>query len=102
MSNSLNQVTGISGFLGFRAAAIALDAGYHVRGVIRRPEQANTIKAAASVKAHLDRLEFVIVPDLLVEHAYDEALNGVDYVLHIASPLAEVSFTVVFPYSTAC
>ena len=28
------------------------------------------------------------MPDILADGAYDEAINGVEYVIHVASPLA--------------
>ena len=35
----------------------------------------------------LDRIEFVIVPDITVPGAFDNVLDGVKYIQHIASPL---------------
>jgi len=89
MSGQLILVTGASGHLGFRVLVEALEAGYRVRAPVRRPEQIATIKAAPSIQSHLDNLEIVIVPDILAEGAYDEALVGVTGVIHCASPLAK-------------
>lgn len=92
------QVTGVSGFLGFRILAFALEAGYRVRGVVRRQAQIDTIKAAPSAQPYLDNLEFVVIPDLLKEGAFDEALEGVTYILHCASPIPRASAPVRIPW----
>lgn len=34
-----------------------------------------------------DRAEFAVVPDLVVEGAFNKSLEGVEYVIHTASPL---------------
>ncbi len=81
-------VTGGSGHLGFRVIAVALSSNYHVRAAVRSSEKAAQIKAAKSVQGYLDKLEFVIVPDILADGAYDEAVKGVDYILHVASPIS--------------
>lgn len=65
----------------------ALGAGYRVRAPVRRVEQIAAIKAAISVQSYLDKLELVIVPNILGEGTYDEELKGVDGVIHCASPL---------------
>ena len=62
--------------------------GYKVRAAIRRESSIDEIKAAKSVQPYLDNLSFVIVPDITVDGAFDEALKDVVYVLHHASPLA--------------
>jgi nucleoside-diphosphate-sugar epimerase len=87
-NNAIVLVTGGSGHLGFRAIAFALESGYRVRAAVRSQDKTNQIKAAKSVQQYLDRLEFVMVPDILADGAYDEAVKGVDYVLHVASPIS--------------
>jgi uncharacterized protein YbjT (DUF2867 family) len=80
-------VTGGSGHVGFRALAFALQSGYRVRAAVRSPEKATQIKSAKSIQGYSDRLEFVMVPDIVADGAYEEAVKGVDYVLHVASPI---------------
>jgi nucleoside-diphosphate-sugar epimerase len=65
----------------------ALQSGYVVRGAVRSEGKIDAIKKAPSIQPFLDRLQFVIVSDILQEGAFDKALEGVDYVLHLASPL---------------
>jgi len=91
MAGELVLITGVSGHVGFRVLATALAAGYKVRATVRKEEQINTIKATKSIKSHVNNLEFVVVPDILKDGAYDEALKDVTYILHIASPLAQQS-----------
>ncbi|KAJ5502837.1 NAD-dependent epimerase/dehydratase [Penicillium fimorum] len=83
MPNELIFITGATGFIGSATAVEALKAGYRLRICLRKPsEQLETLLSEYS-----DQLEFVIVPDLTDETAFDDKLNGVDYVLHLASPL---------------
>ncbi|KAI9843491.1 MAG: hypothetical protein M1838_002609 [Thelocarpon superellum] len=88
MAGELVLITGVTGFIGFRVLVTALQAGYRVRGVIRRAEQAESLKATASVKPYVKQLEFVVVPDILKDGAFDEAVQDVVYIEHLASPLA--------------
>lgn len=82
------QVTGGSGHLGFRVIVRALEAGYRVRAPVRSTSKIAVVKGARSVQKYLDKLEFILVPDILEEGAYDEAVKGVSYIVHSASPLA--------------
>ncbi|KAG0651165.1 Cercosporin toxin biosynthesis cluster 6 [Hyphodiscus hymeniophilus] len=89
MSAKLVLVTGATGHLGFRVLVEALEAGYRVKAPVRRAEQIPAIKAAPSVQKYLNELEFVVVPDIVASGAYNTALQGVTYVIHVASPLAQ-------------
>ncbi|KAI9762539.1 MAG: hypothetical protein M4579_000342 [Chaenotheca gracillima] len=93
MGGDLVLITGGTGFIGSRTLVKALETGYHVRAAIRSEHAAETLRALPSVKPYLDHLEFTIVPDILKEDAYDKALEGVKYILHLASPLAKDHFT---------
>lgn len=79
-------VTGATGFIGFRTLIETLKAGYHARAAVRNETGIQKIKAAASTQPYLSQLEFVLVPDILKEEAYYEAVKGVDYVIHLGSP----------------
>lgn len=87
MSKPLVLITGATGHLGFRTLAIALENGYRARVALRRLEQVEKLKKTASLQPYLDAVEFVQVPDITASEAYEEAIKGVDYVLHIASPI---------------
>ena len=79
-------ITGATGFIGFRTLIETLKAGYHVRAATRNESGIQKIKAAPSTQPYLSQLEFVIVPDILKEDAYYEAVKDVDRVIHLASP----------------
>ena len=79
-------VTGISGFVGQHCAAELLKKGYAVRGSVRSlsktDEVVNGIKKEIDPK---DNLEFCEL-DLMNDAGWDKAMEGCDYVLHVASP----------------
>ncbi|KAK8157368.1 putative 3-beta hydroxysteroid dehydrogenase/isomerase, partial [Phyllosticta citrichinensis] len=76
-------VTGAAGFIGTHAVDAALEAGFRVRGSVRRESQIEQLQNHFKSKA----AEFVIVQDITKPGAYDGVLEGVDYVFHVASPL---------------
>jgi len=62
---------------------------------VRRQTACDQIKNAKSTQPYLKSLEIVFVEDLLEEGAFDDAVVGVDYVIHVASPIVKpVSWTV--------
>jgi len=79
-------VTGISGFVGQHCAAELLKKGYAVKGSVsnlsRTDEVVRGIKKEIDPK---DNLEFCEL-DLMKDEGWDKAMEGCDYVLHIASP----------------
>ncbi|KAJ5770048.1 NAD(P)-binding Rossmann-fold containing protein [Penicillium nucicola] len=89
MSNNLVLITGGTGHIGFKTLATALKSGYRVRAAIRSESKKNDILAAPSIKALnlTDELTFIVVPDLMADGAYDEAVKDVDYIIHLASPI---------------
>lgn len=79
-------VTGISGFVGQHCAAELLKKGYAVRGSVRNlsktDEVVNGIKKEIDPKGNLEFCEL----DLMKDEGWEKAMDGCDYVLHIASP----------------
>jgi len=80
-------VTGGSGFIGGWCVIGLIKQGYTVRTTVR------DLKREASVRASLakavdvgDRLSF-FAADLMSDTGWDAAVEGCDYVLHVASPL---------------
>lgn len=57
-----------------------------MRCIVRREVAFSELKKGPSVQTYLDRdrLEHAIVPDNTAEGAYDKALAGVQYVVHVA------------------
>ncbi len=86
MSSPLVFVTGATGFIGAQVTAAALRAQYRVRLSVRRESQIDSLKQVFN--EHADKLDFVVVPDYTVSGAFDAALKDVEFVIHIASPLA--------------
>jgi len=82
-------LTGISGFIAKRIALDLLEAGYTVRGSLRSMDRAEEVRAALRPKlgdsAALDRLSFVDL-DLTTDAGWPEAMDGVDVLMHTASP----------------
>lgn len=84
MSGPLIFITGATGFIGSATALEALKAGYRLRiGVRKRSEKLEDVLAE-----YHDQLEFVTIPDLTDEAAFRGKLDKVDFILHLASPLA--------------
>jgi nucleoside-diphosphate-sugar epimerase len=79
-------VTGISGFLGGHVALQLLQAGFTVRGSVRNLNKADKVRATlAKHGADVSKLEFVAL-DLMSDSGWAEAMDGVRYLQHVASP----------------
>lgn len=88
--NKLLVLTGATGFLGFKVLTIALRAGYNVRIVVRSASKAEKVFNSPSIKAlnpSKETLSFIVVEDMAVPGAFDEAVKGATYVIHCASPI---------------
>lgn len=77
-------VTGVSGFVATHIAKAFIAKGYHVRGTVRSVHTAAKVRDVFSQTPH--DLSLVIVPDIARSGAFDEAVQGVDGVIHTASP----------------
>ena len=84
MPGPLVFITGASGFIGSATALEALKAGYSLRIAIRKRSE----KLEDVLAGYRDQIEFVTIPNLTDEAAFRGKLDGVDFVLHLASPLA--------------
>lgn len=84
-------VTGATGFIGFRTLVETVKAGYRARAAVRNEGGVAKIKAAKSIQPYLDQVEFVLVPDIIKAGAYNEAVAGVDYIIHLASPTTNLA-----------
>jgi nucleoside-diphosphate-sugar epimerase len=79
-------VTGISGFVGGHVALKLLEEGYTVRGSVRDLGKADKVRdTLARAGADVDRLDFVAL-DLLRDEGWADAMQGVRYLQHVASP----------------
>ncbi|KAK4703920.1 hypothetical protein P7C70_g2296, partial [Phenoliferia sp. Uapishka_3] len=84
-SQSVVLVSGASGYLGTEVVLSFLSAGYRVRGTVRTTAQRDAF--IAKFPEHEANIEFHLVPSLVEKGAFDEAVKGVDYVAHTASPV---------------
>jgi len=89
MSKGLIFITGGSGHIGFKTLLLALENGYSVRAAVRSESKKNDILSNATINClnPCPKLTFVIIKDFAIPGAYDEAVKGVDYIIHLASPL---------------
>ena len=79
-------VTGGSGFLGGWCVVELLRRGYRVRTTVRDIAREPEIRAGVATDLDAaDRLS-VTTADLLADEGWEEAVQGCDYVLHVASP----------------
>jgi dihydroflavonol-4-reductase len=80
-------VTGGSGYIAGWCIAELLSRGYEVRTTVRDPgREQGVADAVSSAAAPAGRLGFAVA-DLTADDGWDAAVKGVDYVLHVASPL---------------
>jgi nucleoside-diphosphate-sugar epimerase len=82
--NQTILITGASGFLATHVLNSFLSRGYNVRGTVRSDASADKVKRSHA-KYH-SQLSFAIVKDVAAPGAFDEAVKGVDGVIHTASP----------------
>ncbi|GAA5914375.1 SDR family oxidoreductase [Sporobolomyces salmoneus] len=77
-------LTGASGFLAAHILQQLIDRGFKVRGTVRSKEKGEYL--TKEVVKGSKNFEYVIVEDVETEGAFNEAVKGVDAVLHTASP----------------
>jgi nucleoside-diphosphate-sugar epimerase len=95
MPKSAVFITGATGFIGAQVTASALRAGYNVKLSVRRSTQISSLRRAFA--EYPESLDFVVVPDYTTPEAFGTALQGVDYVIHVASPLPNGDDELVTP-----
>ncbi|PTB78710.1 NAD(P)-binding protein [Trichoderma longibrachiatum ATCC 18648] len=88
MAGDLVLLTGATGMIGFKTLIELVKAGYKVRAAVRTQAGFERISSLKPLAPYLSQVESIIVPDITVPGAYDEAVKGVKYVVHVASPLA--------------
>jgi dihydroflavonol-4-reductase len=82
-------VTGGTGYVAGWCIVALLERGYDVRTTVRGADREQAVRAAvATVVDPGDRLSFATA-DLTRDDGWDAALAGIDYVLHVASPLGD-------------
>ena len=81
-------VTGATGYIGLHCIHQLLNQGYAVNGSVRSPERKNEIFEA--LKNHNTSTENLNIYtfDLNDDEGWDQGMEGCDYLLHVASPIA--------------
>ena len=87
MADEQVLVTGGSGFVGSHCVVALLNAGYRVRTTVRSPEREADVRdmVARGGAEGGDELTCTVA-DLTSDDGWPEAVDGSDYVLHVASP----------------
>ena len=81
-------VTGATGYIGLHCIHQLLNQGYAVNGSIRSPERKDEIfEALKNHNTSTENLNLYTF-DLNDDEGWDEGMEGCDYVLHVASPIA--------------
>ncbi|KAL6886246.1 hypothetical protein HDV57DRAFT_382557 [Trichoderma longibrachiatum] len=88
MAGEFVLLTGATGMIGFRTLVFLLEAGYKVRAAVRNQAGFDRISQLKPIAPYASQLSSIIVPDITVPGAYDEAVKDVEYIVHVASPLA--------------
>ena len=78
-------VTGANGFIGLHTVLHFLELGYHLCATVRTQEQGEKVRRTLAKHIGTHNLDF-IQADLTKDDGWDQAVDGCDFVLHIASP----------------
>lgn len=81
-------ITGVNGFIGSHVANNLLKLGYRVRGTIRSADKASWIEEAMTERHPSASFETVLVPDVTAPGAWNEAVKGVEGIVHVAADMS--------------
>ncbi|KAI0368231.1 NAD(P)-binding protein [Pilatotrama ljubarskyi] len=82
-------VTGANGYLGLWIVRALLERGYSVRATVRGASAARTVTEVVErrLPAQSKNIKCVLVPDIALQGAFDDAVRDVDAIIHTASPV---------------
>ena len=81
-------VTGATGYIGLHCVQQLLNQGYAVNGSVRSPERKEEVfEALQKHNTPTENLNLFTV-NLTEDDGWDEGMEGCDYLLHVASPIA--------------
>jgi dihydroflavonol-4-reductase len=83
-------VTGGSGYLGGWCLVELLRQGYEVRTTVRDIAREPEVRARVASQVEADDRLTVLAADLAADEGWEEAAQGCDYVMHVASPFPPV------------
>ena len=79
-------VTGSTGFIGLHCIHQLIEKGYSVSGTLRSKSREEEVRSSLK-KANLSDANLSLYEcDLMSDDGWEKAIDGCDYVLHIASP----------------
>ena len=82
-------VTGATGFIALHCILQLLQQGYRVRGTLRTMPREPQVRSALEAQGQSTEALDLVWANLLQDEGWQEAANGCDFVLHIASPLPQ-------------
>ena len=92
-------VTGATGFIGAHVIDELLSRGLRVRGTARSETKANEMLRSRPQYAGM--LDFAYVQDLTVPSGFDEAVRGVDAIVHVAN-VSSLAYDSSTEFSSLC
>ena len=78
-------VTGASGYIALHCISELLKKGYAVKGSLRNLDREEEVRSSIKKEVADDKLEFCKL-NLLSDDGWQDAMQGCDYLLHMASP----------------
>lgn len=78
-------VTGASGYIALHCISELLKKGYAVKGSLRNLDREEEVRSSIKKEVTDDKLEFCKL-NLLSDDGWQDAMQGCDYLLHMASP----------------
>ncbi|MFC6198081.1 SDR family oxidoreductase [Ponticaulis profundi] len=79
-------VTGATGFIAMQTILDLLEGDYRVRGTVRSLNKADTLREALRPHTPMADMLELVEADLSSDKGWDQAVEGCDAVLHLASP----------------
>ncbi|KAL5504579.1 hypothetical protein ACEPAH_7240 [Sanghuangporus vaninii] len=80
-------VTGANGFIAAWVVRTLLENGFSVRGTVREESKSTFLRNLLKDDVERGTLEFVVVPNMTNTGAFDNAVKGVNAIVHPASPV---------------
>ncbi|KAJ3496779.1 hypothetical protein NLG97_g2405 [Lecanicillium saksenae] len=88
MTKETLLITGATGMIGFRTLIFLLEQGhFNIRVAVRSESSYEKLLTYKPIIPYVSQLESVIVPDITLPGAYDEAVKGATHIVHVASPI---------------
>jgi NAD(P)-dependent dehydrogenase (short-subunit alcohol dehydrogenase family) len=69
-------ITGVNGYIASHVADQVIAAGYRVRGTVRSKTKGELMTEVYEKRHGPGKFESVVVPDMAVDHAFDDAVKG--------------------------